>query len=145
MTSMVSGPALSVAQLSAELLEDKLRVPLPGLAVLPRRRVRDLIDVAVTHRVTLVTGPPGSGKTVAAAQWAAAKPASQRLAWVTLDASDREPGRFWRYVTAALSGAGALSASKPAAVPGISGSSSGVSRPRPASPQRRFRSGWPPW
>ncbi|HTZ91161.1 MAG TPA: LuxR C-terminal-related transcriptional regulator [Streptosporangiaceae bacterium] len=128
---MVSGPALSVAQLNAELLEDKLRVPLPGLAVLTRRRVRDLIDAAVTHRVTLVTGPPGSGKTVAAAQWAAAKPASRRPAWVSLDASDREPGRFWRYVTAALSGAGALNASKPAVAPGISGPSSGVAGPPP--------------
>ena len=131
MTSMVSGPALSVAQLNAELLEDKLRVPLPGLAVLARRRVRDLIDAGVTRRVTLLTGPPGSGKTVAAAQWAAAKPASRRPAWVSLDASDREPGRFWRYVTAALSGAGALSASRPPATHSIAGPSAVVVGPPP--------------
>ena len=112
---MVSGPALSAAQLDAELLEDKLRVPRPGLAVLPRRRVGDLIEAGVSRRVTLMTGPPGCGKTVAAAQWAAAKPASRRPAWVSLDASDRDPGRFWRYVTAALSGAGAMTASRPAA------------------------------
>ena len=72
---MVRGAALSAAQLDAELLEDKLRVPRPGLAVLPRRRVGDLIEAGVSRRVTLVTGPPGCGKTVAAAQWAAAKPA----------------------------------------------------------------------
>src|SRR5215469_4034665 len=121
MTSMVSGSALSAAQLDAELLEDKLRVPLPGLAVLPRRRIGELIDAGVGHRVTLVTGPPGSGKTVAAAQWAAAKPTSRRPAWVSLDTSDREPGRFWRYVTAALSRAGAMTASRQAVPPGAAG------------------------
>jgi LuxR family transcriptional regulator, maltose regulon positive regulatory protein len=121
MASMASGAALSAAQLDAELLEDKLRVPRPGLAVLPRRRVGDLIDAGVSRRVTLMTGPPGSGKTVAAAQWAAAKPASLRPAWVSLDASDREPGRFWRYVTAALSSAGTMTASRPSAPPGATG------------------------
>ncbi|HKD88276.1 MAG TPA: LuxR C-terminal-related transcriptional regulator [Streptosporangiaceae bacterium] len=125
MTSMVSGPALSAMQLDAELLEDKLRVPRPGLAVLPRRRVGDLIDAGVSRRVTLMTGPPGSGKTVAAAQWAAAKPASRRPAWVSLDASDREPGRFWRYVTAALSRAGAMTASRQAVPPGAAGGIAG--------------------
>jgi LuxR family transcriptional regulator, maltose regulon positive regulatory protein len=126
MTSMAGGPALSAAQLDAELLEDKLRVPQPGLSVLPRRRVGDLIDAGVSRRVTLITGPPGSGKTVAAAQWAAAKPASRRPAWVSLDASDREPRRFWRYVTAALSSAGAMTASRPAAPPGAAGPPPGI-------------------
>jgi LuxR family maltose regulon positive regulatory protein len=126
MTSMVGSTALSAAQLDAELLEDKLRVPQPGLSVLPRRRVADLIDAGVSRRVTLITGPPGSGKTVAAAQWAAAKPASRRPAWVSLDASDREPRRFWRYVTAALSGAGAMTASRPAPPSGAAGPPPGI-------------------
>jgi LuxR family transcriptional regulator, maltose regulon positive regulatory protein len=126
MTSMVGGTALSAAQLDAELLEDKLRVPQPGLSVLPRRRVGDLIDAGVSRRVTLITGPPGSGKTVAAAQWAAAKPASRRPAWVSLDASDCEPRRFWRYVTAALSSAGAMTASRPAAPSGAAGPPPGI-------------------
>jgi LuxR family transcriptional regulator, maltose regulon positive regulatory protein len=126
MTSMVSGPALSATQLDAELLEDKLRVPRPGLAVLPRRRVGDLIEAGVSRRVTLVTGPPGSGKTVAAALWASAKPASRRPAWVSLDASDREPGRFWRYVTAALSRAGAMTGSRSPALAGVAGPPTGI-------------------
>jgi LuxR family transcriptional regulator, maltose regulon positive regulatory protein len=126
MTSMVSGAALSATQLDAELLEDKLRVPRPGLAVLPRRRVGELLEAGVSRRVTLVTGPPGSGKTVAAAQWAAAKPASRRPAWVSLDASDREPGRFWRYVTAALSRAGAMTGSRSPALAGVAGPPAGI-------------------
>ncbi len=85
MTTIVTGPALSVRPLESELLEDKLRIPRPGLAVLPRSRVAGLIDAAVGRRVTLVTGPPGAGKTVALAQWAMARPANRRPAWVTLD------------------------------------------------------------
>jgi LuxR family transcriptional regulator, maltose regulon positive regulatory protein len=118
MTSMLGGSALSAAQLDAELLPDKLQAPQPGLRILPRRRVSALIDAAVSRRVTAVTGPPGAGKTVALAQWAAGKPAGRRPAWVTLDAFDREPGRFWRYVTAALSGAGALTDGRSARTPG---------------------------
>jgi Mrp family chromosome partitioning ATPase len=59
------------------LLEDKLRIPRLSLAVLRRRRLTELIDAAVRHRVTVLSGPAGAGKTVACAAWAAARPASR--------------------------------------------------------------------
>lgn len=90
------------------LLEDKLQAPRPGLPVLQRRRVTDLVEAAVARRVTLVTGPPGAGKTIAIAQWAATRPAGRRPAWVSLDASDADPDQFWWYVTEALGRASAL-------------------------------------
>src|SRR5215475_12367557 len=86
---------------------DKLRIPRPGIAVLHRPRVTGLIDTAISRPVTLLTGPPGAGKTLAAAQWAIGMPPGRRPAWLTLDVGDREPGRFWQYVMAALTGAGA--------------------------------------
>jgi LuxR family transcriptional regulator, maltose regulon positive regulatory protein len=112
MTTTVSGLALSAGQPDLGLLEDKLRIPWPGMAVLSRSRVSALIDAAVSRRVTLLTGPPGAGKTIAAAQWAAARPAGRRPAWLALDAGDTQPERFWRYVTAALSRAGGMSAGR---------------------------------
>ncbi|HEU5420906.1 MAG TPA: LuxR C-terminal-related transcriptional regulator [Streptosporangiaceae bacterium] len=90
------------------LLEDKLRVPRLTLAVLRRRRLTELIDAAARHRVTVVSGPAGAGKTVACAAWAVARPAGRQPAWLTIDAEDRDPARFWQYVLAALVRAGAV-------------------------------------
>ena len=50
--------------------------------------------------LTVVTGPPGAGKTMAVAMWAAAQPGP--VAWVGLDEFDNRPGMFWSYVVAAL-------------------------------------------
>ena len=83
-------------------LEDKLQVPQASLPVLGRPRLTELIERAAAHRVTLVTGPAGAGKTVACSAWAASAPAARPVAWVTLDQQDRDPARFWAYVRAAL-------------------------------------------
>src|SRR3984893_797960 len=50
--------------------------------------------------LTVVTGPPGAGKTMALALWAAAEPGP--VAWVGLDDFDNRPGMFWSYVVAGL-------------------------------------------
>ncbi len=104
-----------VAQITGEakhgpgscLLDDKLRVPPQGPDVIPRSRLTGLIERAATHTVTAITAPPGAGKTVACATWAAAVARSRRVAWVNLDEGDREPGRFWAYISAALALGGA--------------------------------------
>jgi LuxR family maltose regulon positive regulatory protein len=107
MTSTTSGsaaarPVRTAAADGPELLGDKLRIPRLSLATLRRRRLIDQIEQAASHRVTVVSGPAGAGKTVACGSWASATPASRRVAWLTLDAGDRDPARFWAYVQAAL-------------------------------------------
>src|SRR5438309_1359299 len=69
-------------------LQDKLQIPQPSFEVLHRRRVSGLLDDATRHRVTLVCGPAGAGKTVACASWATGGHAAGPVAWVTLDAED---------------------------------------------------------
>jgi LuxR family transcriptional regulator, maltose regulon positive regulatory protein len=108
MTTAVAGPVVAGDYGEVRLLDDKLRVPRPGLAVLRRGRVEALLESAASRRVTLVTGPAGAGKTVACACWASAAASRRCVAWLTLDSEDAEPCRFWRYVTAALTRAGAL-------------------------------------
>jgi LuxR family transcriptional regulator, maltose regulon positive regulatory protein len=83
---------------------DKFRVPCPSVPLLHRPRVSDLIQSATAARVTLVCGPTGSGKTVACAMWATRTHSTDNLAWVSLDPGDRQPGRLWAQVGAALAG-----------------------------------------
>ncbi len=115
MSSTTNGPvaarrARTAAADAPELLADKLRIPRLSLAILRRGRLIDLIEQAASHRVTVVSGPAGAGKTVACGSWASATPASRRVAWLTLDADDRDPARFWAYLRAALSRAGTVPA-----------------------------------
>ena len=83
------------------ILASKITVPnVPGWA-LQRPRVTTLITQGTRWcPLTIVTGPPGAGKTMALALWAAAE--SGPVAWVTLDKYDNRPGVFWSYVLAAL-------------------------------------------
>jgi LuxR family maltose regulon positive regulatory protein len=88
-------PTSAAAEPRPGFIEDKLQIRQPSLPVLRRRRLTELIEQASGHRVTLVSGPAGAGKTVACASWAASRPASRPVAWLTLDSQDREPARFW--------------------------------------------------
>jgi LuxR family maltose regulon positive regulatory protein len=49
-----------------------------------------------------VCAPAGFGKTATVAEWA--RQGSRPVAWVSLDAADNDPVRFWRYVAAAVDG-----------------------------------------
>ncbi|HEY6492823.1 MAG TPA: LuxR C-terminal-related transcriptional regulator [Trebonia sp.] len=88
------------------LLDHKFRVPAAGSGVVHRDRLTALIERATERPVTVVTAPPGAGKTIACAGWAAVRGRSRRIAWLSLDEGDREPGRFWACVSAALAAGG---------------------------------------
>jgi len=90
-----------------ELLISKITPPhLPGWLV-PRRRIGTLISAGARGPLTVVTGPPGAGKTIAIASWAAGQHAPGPVAWLSLDGYDNRPGGFWRYVAASVRRAGA--------------------------------------
>lgn len=87
------------------ILTSKVTAPgVPDWAV-PRARISALIAESVRWRpLTVITGPPGAGKTMALSAWAAAEPSP--VAWVSLEEHDNRPVAFWSYVVAALRRAG---------------------------------------
>jgi LuxR family transcriptional regulator, maltose regulon positive regulatory protein len=94
------------------LLTSKITVPaLPGWAV-RRGRVERLVEAGTRGPLTVVTGPPGAGKTMALAWWAAARRRPGPIAWVTLDRFDNRPEILWSYIGESLRRSGAASSAE---------------------------------
>jgi LuxR family transcriptional regulator, maltose regulon positive regulatory protein len=99
------GPAME--QRRPRFLEDPLQIPQFRFPVLHRRRLTDLIDRAARHRVALVCGPGGAGKTVACAAWAAAQREDRQVVWLSLNAGE-DNAWFWAGICAGLTRARAV-------------------------------------
>ena len=54
------------------------------------------------QRVTVVSAPPGSGKTVLLRSWIAEAGLADSVAWVPAGGDERDPQRFWLAVLGAL-------------------------------------------
>ena len=102
-----AGPRLGTGESTApspgpdpheSLLTSKITVPaLPGWTV-RRERIERLIEEGARGPLTVVTGPPGAGKTMALARWAATTARPGPIAWVTLDRFDNRPEILWSYI-----------------------------------------------
>ncbi|HEY2717904.1 MAG TPA: BTAD domain-containing putative transcriptional regulator [Solirubrobacterales bacterium] len=85
----------------AMIIKSKLRIPAPPARVIERSRVdRMLLELVAGHPVVWVSASAGSGKTTAAIE--AVRRTDRPAAWLTLDSSDRAPGRLLAYLAAAL-------------------------------------------
>ena len=82
------------------LLATKLHVPRPRPGFVPRPHLLEQLSNGTASAMTLVCAPAGFGKTSVLAEWTRIRP--QPVAWLSLDHSDSDPARFWRYVAAAL-------------------------------------------
>jgi LuxR family maltose regulon positive regulatory protein len=89
------------------ILASKITAPEVPAWTVQRSRIIELIARGTRWcPLTVVTGPPGAGKTMAVALWAAAGPGT--VAWVNVDEYDNRPGVFWSYVVAALRRSGVV-------------------------------------
>jgi LuxR family maltose regulon positive regulatory protein len=103
-TSNYRPPAADIPE---PLLKAKLSPPELPSWIVPRPRIERCIEKGVQQgTVTVISGPPGSGKTVALTQWRASSRWPGPVAWLTLDEYDGNPDRFWRNLAAALASAG---------------------------------------
>jgi LuxR family maltose regulon positive regulatory protein len=85
------------------LLSTKLHSPTPRSGLVARSRlVARLQDgLRLGRRLTLVSAPPGFGKTSAIQEWIGR--AGRPVAWLSVDEGDNDAPRFLRYLVAALS------------------------------------------
>ena len=65
-------------------------------------RPRLLSRLGAQARVSVVSAPPGSGKTVLLRSWIGRAGVAGRAAWVPVGRGERDPQRFWLSVLAAL-------------------------------------------
>src|SRR5437667_2406555 len=59
-------------------------------------------QLGASARVTVVSAPPGSGKTVLLRSWISQAGAAGSTAWVPVGRGERDPQQFWLSVLAAL-------------------------------------------
>ncbi|MBI5838853.1 MAG: hypothetical protein HZB19_02010 [Chloroflexi bacterium] len=84
----------------SNVLNTKLMPPRLHSALVQRGDLWTRLDAGLTRKLTVVTAPTGFGKTTLVSQWITSRDFSS--AWVTLDANDNDPSRFWTYVVSAL-------------------------------------------
>ncbi len=102
--------------MAGPLLETKVRIPKRRRGGVARTQLSGRLNRGAESALTLVSAPPGFGKTTLLADWLATPtPGGRAAAWLSLDHRDNDPAVFWTYVVAALRtvvpgvGAGALS------------------------------------
>jgi LuxR family maltose regulon positive regulatory protein len=97
-------PATSPVEVAASqedaLLATKLYVPGPQPGFVARPRLVERLEEGLARGLLLVCAPAGFGKTSLLADWA--RCGGRPVAWLSLDAGDNDPARFWRHVVAAL-------------------------------------------
>jgi LuxR family maltose regulon positive regulatory protein len=104
-------PAGLPLERSFPLLSTKLSAPRPSDSLVERFRLLKELDAIRSHSLTLVSASAGSGKTTLLSEWTSRTrrqsvehpEAEQVVTWLSLDALDNDPIRFWTSVIAALS------------------------------------------
>ena len=82
------------------LLITKLYIPRPRPALITRPRLSNRLTEGLTHKLILISAPPGFGKTTILSDWISQS--AFPFMWVSLDSRDNESARFWIYFITAI-------------------------------------------
>ena len=82
------------------LFSPKLSRPRLSTPLVKRERLFRELDTVRSHPLTLVSAPAGCGKTTLLSAWASRQ--KNPVAWLSLDALDNDPVRFWASAIMAL-------------------------------------------
>lgn len=88
-----------------EILRTKFAIPKSRSPSVVRTAQIAKIEQGIDGKLTIVSAPPGFGKTTLVTQWITGRskqPGTLRFAWISLDNGDNDPVRFWRYVITAF-------------------------------------------
>lgn len=107
------GYELMVGSLRPAIIETKLIPPQPACAWLARPHLLAQMERLRSCKLALLLAPAGAGKTTLLAQWishllapiaqdSATTPTPVAISWLTLEAADNEPARFFYYLLAAI-------------------------------------------
>ncbi|OXS56240.1 hypothetical protein B1A99_20965 [Cohnella sp. CIP 111063] len=83
------------------LLYSKTHLPVARKSLVERSRLIERLEQGIHGRLTLVSAPAGFGKTTLLGQWLSST--GRDASWVSLEETDSDPVRFWRYAAEALS------------------------------------------
>ena len=88
-------------------LEESIEQPISrgdsvARGLLDRDELLQLLDRAVAKRVTVISAPPGSGKTSLLRGWANRSTGPRRVAFVSVDRDEQDAQRFWGAVLDAI-------------------------------------------
>jgi len=92
--------SLGPVEVRSPLLTTKLYIPAVRPNTVSRPRLLERLGGALAARLTLVSAPAGAGKSTLLSEWL--RRAGCLSAWVSLDAADNDPARFFAYVMTAV-------------------------------------------
>jgi LuxR family maltose regulon positive regulatory protein len=86
----------------AVLIAAKSEPPAIRSQLIERANLVEMLSAEPSRKLTLLSAPAGWGKTTLLAQWVSGADDRRRRGWLSLDASDNDPTRFWACAIAAL-------------------------------------------
>lgn len=82
------------------ILKTKLYVPQPRPDLVQRTHLIERLNKGINHKLTLISAPPGFGKTTLLSEWISQSEIP--VAWISLGKGDSYPVHFINYLVAAL-------------------------------------------